>query len=751
MNRRVRSARLKVAAAASFGVLLLIATLCGSDAHSAQAVFRVDGFGAAHSIATIVCSGAAGARVLRCNGGGDFKAGEGAMISTGGPASVVGPIQEAPTLSPIVKPGPHSYTYVVVAADLLHGMTSASPPAVVGHTLELDGNSRVGLKAGTAAGTLPVYLWYASEDGGPYRFVLADEHVTPSTPDAGQRPADGRGWPNSLPQLPRHEDLWTTIVAVHDDQIEIADALGQDVVRATVYHDDTEAAQRAVDAAVAAGGGVVEFGPYSYNLWRPAFWHGTAWTRSIKGAEIMYPPKLYVGGAGNITFAGAGPATRLINLPDASTFSAMVSFGTEHRRPWDLPYVAIRPITRGSTRVELAAPASSAAFHAGDDVWLFSGSFMLTPCLSTHGTPGGNCHFSELNSISKVDNRNGVLELRYPATNSYRDDGINPLGIVDVAGSSMHHVGFRDLTIDAWGPISSEALVQDFHFDHVNVPIGPTTNWWYGGVDRGWYVKDSTLNIGDGGMYYSVMNEMDQYSDVQFADDTFIGHSAPHGADKLIADSSIRLDEGSGDATFRDDHFVGVQLKIDNAFNGLTIERCRFENAGLHLGCNVEDGCGPQISSFGISKDVTIRGNGFTVQPPFAPSRLFEVRIPASNISVTDNSFDISGAENAELPAMYVASGEIRDNHIVSHRTGNTIGIEVFPEVIPGLPQPDVTVDGNQITHSGPGIGVEVRSPKKTYSGAVSIAHNNLRTKTPLSIDPAARNLVKITGSPTGD
>ncbi len=717
-----------------------------TEAKDSVRVFPVENFGASHSAATIKCSGTAGTRLLRCDGAGDLQIGEGLMISSAGPPPAVAEIGERPALNPSVKRGAHTYSYVVVAADLFHGMARSSPVSTVDHSMPLDGSSRVNLVTTPAKGPLPIYLWYASEDNGPYKFVLADEHTTPGSPDAGQRPADGRGWPSQLPALPKNEDLWTTVTAVDGNQISVADTLAQTVRRTTVYHDDTLATQRAVDAAVVAGGGIVRFGPFSYNLWRPAFWHGKSWSRSISGAVPLYPPKIYVQGTGNIVFEGAGPQTKLLNLPDASTFSSLVSFGSERRRPWELPYSAIRPVRRATTEVVLAAASGSSRFHAGDDVWLFSGSFQHSPCPPAHGTPGGNCHYSELNTIDRVDSTAGALHLRFPATNWYHDDGINPLGIVNVAGYSMHDVGFRNLSIDAYGPISTEALIRDFRFDHVQVPIGPATNWWYGGLNRGWTVTDSTLNIGAGGMSYSVMNEMDQYADVKFVNDTFIGHSAPREADRMLADASIKLDEGSGDLVFDDDRFIGVQIQIDNAFNGVTVRGCRFENAGLHLGCDVRDGCGALIASFGVSEDVSIESNRFQVRPPYSPTRLFEIRIPAQDVRIVKNTIDSKCNGSAAIPLMYLASGDIRENTIMSDCGSAASGIEIVPSIVPGLPQPDIIVVANHIVHEKGGIGIEVKDPGRAYMGQITISDNLVQgdPTTQYHIDSNAAKNVRI-------
>jgi hypothetical protein len=404
----------------------------------------------------------------------------------------------------------------------------------------------------------------------------------------------------------------------------------------------------------------------------------------------------------------------------------MVSFGTERKRPWELRFVHIRPVQRGVKTIELNNPADLRRFHPGDDIWLFSGSFIQSSCPAVRGTPGSNCHYSELNTVVKL-NPPKTLYLQYSTVNTYRPDGNNAFGVVNVAAYSMHNIGFRNLSVIAYGPISTEALVFGFTFDDVQVPVGPTMNWWYGGLCRDWVVTNSTLNIGDGGMYFSVRNELDQDADVRFDNDTFVGHSPPRGAGRLGAYAALQLDEGSGDVLLQHNRFMGVRVAVDNAFNGFTIVNNTFENAGLKLGCDVLEGCGPARASFGPSSDVNIVGNRFRITPPFAPFRVLEIRIPAINVRILNNIIVVSG-DIASVPLIYTAAGLVRGNRIVTdnQKLGNPIGVEVVPEVIAGLPQPDIVVSDNQIEHRSKGIGIQVEDPKTFYQGKVVISTNNI-------------------------
>jgi len=695
----------------------------------------VDQFGASHSSIVLRCNGIVGSRLLRCpDGTKDVHSREGLMITHAGPLPLVTPVDKAPMLTPLVRAGSHTYAYVVVAVDLLHGMSTASPPAYVRHSATLDGGNRVILRTYPARGPVPLYLWYASEDGAAYHFVMADQHLVTGSPDSGQRPADGRGWPADLPSLPINEDLWTTVLAVTGNEITVSDGLSATVANTEVFHDDTLAVQAAVDHAESVGGGIIKFGPYAYNLLRPAFWHGESWSRSIAGAESVYPPKVYIRGKGNIIFSGSGNTTHLINQPDAYTYGALVSFGTERPRPWSLSFEPIFPVQRGQNTVKLKAPADRLLFHAGDDVWLFSGSFAERPCLGSLGSPLSNCHYSEVNTIDQVDPSTGKLRLHYQTVNSYHDDGSSPFGIVNIAPLTLHNVGFKDLTIDTYGPISTESLLIGFSFDRVEVPVGPAANWWYGGLNRGWSVSNSTLNIGSGGMYFGVMNEMDQYADVTFINDTFIGHSAPRGADSLTADASIALDEGSGNVKFQHDRFLSVELRADNTYNGFSIVNCEFQNAGIHLGCGLEDGCGPKIASFGFSSDVKLEANNFVERPPFAPFKIIDIKTPTVNLEVIANRIETTGATLASIPQICLSSGNVEGNTMISDGGSQAHAvIQVVPSVIVGLPEPGTSISRNQILLRD-GVAIEVEDPGTTFHGPISISGNQIITSNKIRV-----------------
>jgi hypothetical protein len=79
-------------------------------------------------------------------------------------------------------------------------------------------------------------------------------------------------------------------VAGATTRFTLNDPVTQTLTVATVQGDDTQAVQITERIAEAAGGGVVEFGPYSYKLWQPEFFNGSAYTYAISGAVNNVPP-----------------------------------------------------------------------------------------------------------------------------------------------------------------------------------------------------------------------------------------------------------------------------------------------------------------------------------------------------------------------------------------------------------------------------------------------------------------------------
>ena len=190
----------------------LACSVAGTEGSSSVAaislvnVFYPDAYGASGSTATIVATTTASSKVIVANDGiADFKINQGVHILAAGPTVAYGGAQlKTPTCVGSPCTGIHSYSWIVITADPLKGMSAASTIVTKSSMPAIDslGYSQYFKITGTQEHYAPVglYLVYCSYDGGPYTFVFVDNSIVhPGTADFGQRPPDGRGWPVSLP------------------------------------------------------------------------------------------------------------------------------------------------------------------------------------------------------------------------------------------------------------------------------------------------------------------------------------------------------------------------------------------------------------------------------------------------------------------------------------------------------------------------------------------------------------------------
>ena len=535
-------------------------TLPGAGMNSAN-VFYPDAYGASGSTATIVAATTANSKLIVASGGvGDFKVSHGVHIMGAGPAvAYSGATLNMPTCVGSPCTGTHSYSWVVINADPLGGMSAAGPvvtktsmPAI--NTL---GYAQYFKMSGTQVQFAPVglYLIYCSYDGGTYQFVFVDNSIVhPGTADFGQRPADGRGWPVTLTGgasfTGRKEDFFSYITGINGLNITLNDSVRTSLAKAIVLHDDTLASQRAEEAAEAAGGGRIQWGPHTYNIEQPAFWNNSAWVRTISGAVAAYPPRLFVESS-NMDFTGMGAGvTTIYSRPDEYTFGGLFGFGMDRTEPWAHRYYAMIQVNQGDTKVRLTTPSDSSHFAVGDDVFLFFGAFQ-TSCPAVDGRPGNNCEFDELNSITSIDRPKGIIYLKYPATLTFRSDGTNPFGILDLnpTTQSYHHIAIHDINFDVESPIMLPRLVFDGQFYNLTALSGMNAGWQYIGLNRRFDFHDNRFVIGDGSGAFHSMEELDHADDYTFTNNVFIWNVAPGVAGSYVNYGMV-LTEGTEAITF---------------------------------------------------------------------------------------------------------------------------------------------------------------------------------------------------------
>ncbi len=117
----------------------------------------------------------------------------------------------------------------------------------------------------------------------------------------------------------------------------------------------------------------------------------------------------------------------------------------------------------------LSGNSGSNALAAGDDVYLFSGSYGApTPCDSKSNYAGG-CHFSELNSIVSTASDGNTTTLKYPASKRYYPDQYGSTwGVVKVPGL-LHDIALEHMTINTYDPITGGGQVIGLVFNDLHI------------------------------------------------------------------------------------------------------------------------------------------------------------------------------------------------------------------------------------------------------------------------------------------
>jgi hypothetical protein len=690
----------------------------------------------------------------RVTGCGGLQVSNGIMIFNAGIAEPQPAITVAPTITHIgAGIGTHSYQIIIVVADPSGGMSAASPAS---NTLRnMPALFALGqadyisfyTSTGSARPKAPVYLIYNSYDGGPYTFVTTVNALPGSTAesnDYGQRPATGRGWPTTISGrrfTGQREHFWSYVTAVVDsNHLQLNDAVPVSLTGATAQPDDSYAVYLTEQIAESRGGGAVLFGAHSYNVWRLLYWNGSTWQSSVAAnSQLMFPTHIPVEQS-NISFFGTRDQTTIDTGPQSNVYGSLFGYAIERKRPWNLPYYATSKINQGDSVVQLSTPSQSSDFATGDDLWIFAGSFFSSACRASGGTPGSNCHWGESNSIVNINSSTGQLFLKYRANKTYYADAqSNPFGVVDmkpataasnVGTHTLHNVSVHDLTVNSYDPLCFDGVTYNESIYKVRMPLGSSSGFRYGGLDRNYSVHDNQLVIGDESGNFHAEEEMDLDADVTFLNNelTFL---VANGIQGSYLAYGIGLTEGTSDVRIIGNRISNGYIRSEVDVNSVLIQANNFFNSSILLGCYTSEGC--NVSSFS--------GTGSFVQP--------------NNWNVLSNTFQSAVYPNDDvvLESKNVVAGQVIAGNVISMgpnskiRTcirvssgavvGNTcctkdttfafdIGVEVHPLLL-GVesirPMP-ISVLGNNINHLGNGNGVYIDDPGGSWGGYVNVTGN---------------------------
>lgn len=710
------------------------------------------------------CSGTAGSYKLTCDDSVlDFTPDEGIRIVSAGPPEANPAIAEQPQIAKQGQvTGNHDYCYIVFVADALSGISEPSPETCISNEPEMYLFTTYNRLQGEYQYPLATLLWYVSEDDGPFQLFSVSTSVDNNgeAEDLGQRPNSRGGWPTSFAVgsqelLSKNQDLFSEVAAVRGNQITLKDPLVSSVLHVEVDHDDTGAIQKAINAANAVGGGIVELGDGTFNVRRPTFGCKeinascpTGYTTDFNLRATWYGyENLYLDhrSTGNIFLEGNGPSTIIQTSPDGAGSATFFSMG--NGVPVDPPYTTIKieEADKGATTVTLASNSGLNTLHPGDDIWLYTGSFGEGVCQDSGNTPGGNCHYSEINTIKSISG--GVLSLVYPTSKRFYDDGLDSFGLVKMP-ISPHNVGISDFTINTYGPVTGLGMVYGLTVNHVTVNGFVSHGAFLGGMKRDVLIENSSWGLGAGDASWKGTTELDQCTDVRYVNDTITGYFAP-GAEGPSAGARIYLSEGTSQVVFEHNKIDHVAILSDATTDDI-IDNNVFNDSPVAIGTNYNEFShdfewGPtRISSFisfGSQATAQITNNVFNVDSAFGPPWIirfghFTHGRVAGNVITTDTP--------TRLPAIASDGGDIEANviNIGTHST-LTSGIVAMPDEGPGVPSSYFTIRGNQINASTAPAGIYIMNSGFTDTAPVCITGNSisLLNGKPIVVSESTSNL----------
>jgi len=715
-------------------------------------VFPVSRYGASGSSQSFTCTGQVNTNILSCTQSStDFVAGQGIRIAGGGGAPFLGAITAPVTITRHgTQAGQHTYCYIAYVADAFGGITSGSPPSCASGEPELSFPGVYNSLSGNPVYPLNATLWYRSLDSGPYRLIAAGNGAQ----DVGQQPDSNGGWSDSLPadgsDISKNEDLFAVVLSVHGGQIALSVPLISAVSNTRVGHDDTAAIQSAIDAAVAAGGGIVSFGNGTFNVRRPTFiilpspqvstlLYSQAYVTSTWVYLIL--PK---GSTGNVFFQGNDAATVIVTPPSYDESAILFGLGVINSPAWppSVP-ISMEEVAKDETTVVLAEDPGAANVSPGTDIWLYSGSFdQNSPCVDRNGNTYGNCHFSELNTVIAVHGR--TLTLAYPTSKRYYDDGASSFGLV-VLPTTPHNIAIQDITFNTSSPIVGSGLVYGLLIDHVTINrTSGSTSVFGGGPKRDVLIENSIWSFGrsDGGGW---CDEYDQFTNLKLVNNRIMGYAAP-GMETESLMARLYMSEGTSGVTLQENTLDHASIYIDQTTDDV-IEGNLLLDGILTLGDAYHPTQNPLAAggyedtayvSFDSQKRAAIEGNTFIIDSDFAAPWIMRVgHFEAADIGHND----ITENDVHPLAAILANGGTISRNFIAFGSLASAdIGVAIYPDEAPDSEPAAFNVTANTITAASANSGIYVTDPGFSDTAPVCIQGNlvNIGLGIPVFIQNAA-------------
>lgn len=734
-------------------------------------IFNVSAYAASGSPQTFHCSGKAGGYRLTCDDAAiDFLPNQGIRIVGAGANEQNPSVKQQPQLDKIgvSTSGIHSYCYVVYATDVLGGISTPSPQTCISGEPSLSYSGTYNNLAPPYKLPLSAFIWYVSEDSGPFQLFSVG---LDAADDVGQRIGTRNGWPSSYPAgssgISKNEDLFTTVVSINGNEITLAQPLVSSVDEAEVDHDDTGAIQSAINAAVSAGGGVIKIGDGTFNVRRPSFQYYTfngetypsfTTTYSLKPSWIGYT-NLYIpnGATGNVFIKGNGASTILQTPPDFGGFGKLIAIG-DYSNPAYPPYPAIKidDVGKGGTSLVLSDVSQIGVLHAGDDIWLYSGAFdpnpKDAPCVDSGGSAGGNCHFSELNSILRIEGR--VITLKYPTSKKIYDDGRDSFGLVKLP-VTPHNVGIENLTINTSNPITGSGLVYGLLINHVTINGFLNHGAFGGGFKRDVLIENSSWGLGLGDVSWYGTEEYDQFTNVEFINDAVTGHAAPRSEGPSQC-ARLYFTEGTSQVVIEGSTFDHVSILFEDTTDNI-VDGNEFNDAHVSIGGSFDPFNHPLLQgplndaaflSFGSQQASEVNNNVFNIDSTFYPPWIINLRHfvkgQIDGNTIVDNS-------PGSLAVINSAGGKIKGNMItLGTRAISSWVIAAIPDEGPGVPASSFDIEGNIINAGSALAGIYVVDSGFTNTAPMCIAGNtiNIQNGPKISVSSSTINQTCAASAP---
>jgi hypothetical protein len=707
-------------------------------------------YNASGSSRTITCTAAANSNLLQCPAGtGDFAPGQGIRIGGAGSAS---PLTSLPSVALRVNGpvGSVRYDYAVCTADPWRGIAGCARETVNNGPPVLSlANS---ITVTSAPGGQPngaLFLVYRRVGAGSWHLVVVNSALV--FDDIGWTPNGPDGWPSSPPLGPVKQDWWSTVRAIGNSSITLADSVPGSVSNALIMHDDTLALQAAINAGGATGR-LVKLGPYTYPVNLDSVYSYASQRFSYRFTKSTYRdfPQGLLQLPSGAKLQGSGRhatvlATDFMGSPSGP--SATFCFNTgHHNNPFfirDLPTSRVNAAPAGARIVKTLLAADAGRFARGDYIMVYGGATLPAPYVS-----------SEFTRVVGTDRRTGDITIANPLEKPL------PLGvpgtpptIAKLNGEIVHDISIRDLTINNYSAaFCNTSAVMYVSMSNLDVPLHSNGDFWAGGFRRFWAMD--RLNIVSQG------EEFDDDEDVSFRNGSW-----------LVYGNGLTVDEGSSTVIWSDSRITynerfcarpmcGPNNPAGNIGAHMSVKNWQVTNDVIRFNqalSNAVEGNWTLVQQGGTLKGYTPSGTLLQRNTINTNARYgLAFAGPMIGPDISNNQLYMTPAAGSPLRAVHMYSGNLTNNTIQisapSTRPNNSPLVAVLPSI--SSPQP-IRVEGNRIRVIGPPnyVHIGVIDPGASLSSQIIISNNTCENSI-RCVDAAAAaahlRSLRVTGNVTG-